>query len=185
MILKNVKHRLRLALTNARVALRHDVLIEKGVTIKYDETLDFGARVTLQSGVYLYGSRTMVLGEGGVTIGDYTHLGPGVVVTSQYGDATAPMETASPTVKTAPVRIGRGSWIGSRAVIMPGATIGDRTVVAPGSVVYGRFGDGLTLSGNPARPVRPVRPRGPQSPAPQPNLVSAEGAATVTGSSPQ
>lgn len=175
MILKNVRHRVRLALTNVIVAAESDVLIEKGVTIKYHESIDFGAHVTLQSGVYLYGSRTghrlsighhvvlaacsMVLGEGGVTIGDYTHIGPGVVVTSQYGDATGPMITASPKLKTAPIHVGRGAWIGSRSVLMPGASLGDRAVVAPGSVVYGRFGSGVTLSGNPARPVRPIRPR--------------------------
>jgi acetyltransferase-like isoleucine patch superfamily enzyme len=175
MLLKNVRHRAKLALTNLRVALRHDVLLEKGVTIKYAESLSFGPHVTLQSGAYLYGSRSgrevhvgghvvvaasaMVLGEGGVSIGDYTHLGPGVVVTSQYGDATGPMETPTPTLKTAPISIGRGCWIGSRSVIMPGARLGDRCVVAPGSVVYGTFPEGTTLSGNPARPVPPVRAR--------------------------
>lgn len=175
MILKNIRHALRLALATVKVAMRHDVLLEKGVTLKYVEALRFGVHVTLQSGAYLYGSRSgnlvvvgdhvviaagsMVLGEGGVEIGAFTHLGPGVVVTSQYGDATMPMATPSPVLKTAPVRIGRGSWIGSRSVIMPGATLGERCVVAPGSVVYGRFADGATISGNPARAIRPLRAR--------------------------
>jgi acetyltransferase-like isoleucine patch superfamily enzyme len=174
-LLKNLRHALRLAWSNLRVAARHDVLLEKGVTLKYVETLSFGVHVTLQSSVYLYGSRrgaavvlgdhvvvaagAMVLGEGGVVLGDYTHVGPGVVITSQYGDATSPMVTSTPAIKVAPVRVGRGTWIGSRSVIMPGVTLGDRCVVAPGSVVFGRFGDDVTLSGNPARPVRAVRPR--------------------------
>lgn len=177
MLLKNARHALKLWLTNVRVARRYDVLIEKSVTIKYEDTISFGEHVTLQSGAYLYGSRTgqevrlghhvviaasaMILGEGGVSIGDYTHVGPGAVLTSQYGDAAGPMITAAPTIKTAPIRVGRGSWIGSGAVLMPGATLGERSVVAPGSVVYGRFGDGVTLSGNPARPMRPVRGRDP------------------------
>lgn len=173
MLLKNLRHAWKLALANLRVMARADVLVEKGVTIKYDETLDFGAHVTLQSGAYLYGSRTgkrvslgdhvvvaanaMVLGEGGVTIGAFTHLGPGAVITSQYGDARAPMATATPRVKTRPVRIGRGSWIGSRAVIMPGAVLGDECVVAPGSVVYGVFGDRATVRGDPAREIDAAR----------------------------
>lgn len=175
MLLKNLKHAARLFLTNVAVARRWDVLIEKAVTLKHAGTIRFGEHVTLQSGAYLYGSRTgrevcighhvviaasaMVLGEGGVSIGDYTHVGPGAVLTSQYGDSTGPMITETPTIKTAPIQVGKGTWIGSRAVLMPGTSLGDRCVVAPGSVVYGRFGDGVTLSGNPARPVRPVRAR--------------------------
>jgi acetyltransferase-like isoleucine patch superfamily enzyme len=172
---KNVRHALRLFAANVRAAWRWDVLLEKGVTLKYLDSLSFGPHVTLQSGAYLYGSRAgrpvrvgghvvvaagaMVLGEGGVSIGDFTHLGPGVVITSQYGDATGPMETEAPAIKTEAVHVGRGCWLGSRAVLMPGASLGDRCVVAPGSVVYGRHGDDTTLAGNPARPVRPIRAR--------------------------
>jgi acetyltransferase-like isoleucine patch superfamily enzyme len=166
---KNLRHRLKLALTNARVAARHDVLIEKAVTIKYPDALRFGRHVTLQSGSYLYGSRagrelflgdfvvlgscSMVLGEGGVSVGASTHLGPHVVVTSQYGDSQSDMTAPTATLRTAPVTIGEGCWIGSGAVIMPGATLGRRCIVSPGSVVYGRWGDDVTLSGQPARPV--------------------------------
>jgi acetyltransferase-like isoleucine patch superfamily enzyme len=164
---KNVRHRLRLAWQNLQIAARYDVLLEPGVTLKYIDTITFGIHTTVQSGAYIYGSRkgasvsfgdhvvvaagAIVLGEGGVTVGEFTHLGPHVVVTSQYGDSTAEMLTASPTVRTDPVHIGRGSWIGSGAVVMPGARLGDRCVVAPGSVVYGRWPDDTKLAGNPAR----------------------------------
>lgn len=168
MIFKNVKHRLKLALTNVRVAARWDVLIEKNVTIKYWETLSFGDHCTLQSGVYVYGSRggnrvefdhhvvvaagSTILGEGGCSFGAYTHLGPGVVVTSQYGDSSSEMSTAAPAVKTLPIRIGAGCWIGSGSVIMPGTDLGDNCIVAPSSVVYGKWPPKTKLSGNPARP---------------------------------
>jgi acetyltransferase-like isoleucine patch superfamily enzyme len=166
-ILKNVKHRLELALTNVRVAARWDVLIEKNVTIKYWKTLSFGEHCTLQSGVYVYGSRSgnrvefdhhvvvaagsTILGEGGCSFGAFTHLGPGVVVTSQYGDSDSEMSTAAPTVKTLPIRIGAGCWIGSSSVIMPGTDLGDNCIVAPSSVVYGKWPAKTKLSGNPAR----------------------------------
>jgi acetyltransferase-like isoleucine patch superfamily enzyme len=170
MIWKNVRHALKLAATHWKVAARWDVLLERGVTLKYAETFSFGEHCTLQSGVYVYGSRTgkpcvfghhvvlaagaIVLGEGGFSLGAYTHLGPGVVLTTQYGDSRGPMATASPHVKTAPVRVGEGCWVGSGSVLMPGVTLGDECVVAPGSVVFGHWGDRVTLSGNPARPVR-------------------------------
>jgi acetyltransferase-like isoleucine patch superfamily enzyme len=167
MIGKNIVHRVKLALTNLQVMARADVLIERNVTIKYPGHIEFGAHVTLQSGVYLYGSRTgrrvrlgdgvgraanvMGLGEGGVDLGDHTHLGPGVVCTTQYGDSRGEMATGSPGIKTLPISVGRGCWIGSGAVLMPGTKLGDGSVVAPNSVVYGSFGAGVKLSGSPAR----------------------------------
>jgi acetyltransferase-like isoleucine patch superfamily enzyme len=169
-ILKNVKHHLKLWWSELKLISRHDVLIERGVTVKYADNIVFGSRCTLQSGTYLYGSRSgkavtvgshvvfaacsMVLGEGGVEIGDFTHLGPHVVVTSQYGDSRTPSMTERPTVKTDPVRIGKGCWIGSGTVVMPGTSLGDRCIVAPLSVVYGHWADGVTLAGNPARRVK-------------------------------
>ncbi len=204
MIWKNVRHRLKLAWTNVRVAAAWDVLLEKGVTIKYAASLSFGAHCTLQSGAYLYGSRrgkrvilgdgvvvaagAMLLGEGGCTIGDHTHLGPRVVVTTQYGDRRGEMVTDAPTVKTAAITIGRGCWIGSGSVVMPGAALGDRCVVAPGSVVYGRWPNEATLAGNPARrvktPDRPARADGRTGGSTEPAIGDgvAEGVARLVAS---
>jgi acetyltransferase-like isoleucine patch superfamily enzyme len=166
-ILKNIRQWARLQWNLWNLALRHDVLIERAVTIKYWRSIRFGEKCTVQSAAYLYGSRgghevaigdhvvishgCMVLGEGGVALGDYTHLGPQVVVTTQYGDSGAEMCTPDPVRKYAPVRMGRGCWIGAGSVIMPGTVLGERCVVAPNSVVYGAWGDGVTLAGNPAR----------------------------------
>lgn len=167
MIGKNLRHALKIWVTKAQIAARFDVLLEPAVVIKHAASLSFGRKCTLQAGSYVYGSRSgaevvfgdwvvvaagaMVLGEGGVRIGDGTHLGPHVVVTSQYGDPRGERITDSPTVKTRPIVIGRGCWIGSGAVIMPGVVLGDRCTVAPGSVVYGRFPDDSTIAGNPGR----------------------------------
>jgi serine acetyltransferase len=54
----------------------------------------------------------------------------------------------------APVRIGDGSWIGTRAVILPGVTIGRRVLVAAGAVVARDVPDDSLVAGNPARVVR-------------------------------
>lgn len=167
MILKNALHRLKLFRNNLRLSWRHDVLIEKAVTVKYPDTLDFGAKCTLQSNVYIYGSKTgrkssigshvvigsgcMLFGEGGITIGDSTHLGPNVVATTQYGDSASDLLAEIPTLKVEEIRIGKGCWIGSGSIIMPGTVLGDRCIVAPNSVVYGTWQDGVKLMGNPAR----------------------------------
>jgi acetyltransferase-like isoleucine patch superfamily enzyme len=167
MILKNVVHRVRLSLNNLALLWRYDVLIERGVTTKYVGSIEFGRHTTVQSGSYIYGSRfghpvrfgdytalgpgVVVLGDGGVELGEYSHLGPRVVITTQYGDSRAERLTPVARLKYAPVRIGRGNWIGSGSVIMPGTVLGDCCVVAPNSVVFGRWPEGTHLAGSPAR----------------------------------
>lgn len=168
MIRKNLLHRLRLFWQVAVLIRRFDVLIEKAVTVKYVESMRIGCHCTLQSGVYLYGSRSgkevtignyvaigggsMLLGEGGLTIGDFTHLGPRVVITTQYGNSDAERMQPHAALKYAHVTLGRGCWIGAGSVIMPGSTLGDGCIVTPNSVVFGMWRAGTVLSGNPARP---------------------------------
>ena len=54
----------------------------------------------------------------------------------------------------APVRIGDGSWLGARSMVLPGVTIGKRVLVAAGSVVTRDVPDDVLVAGNPARVVR-------------------------------
>lgn len=55
---------------------------------------------------------------------------------------------------TAPVFIGHDSWIGARAIILPGITIGNYCVVAAGSVVTKDIPDYTVVAGIPARPIK-------------------------------
>jgi len=167
MILKSLRHRIKLELQLLKLMYRYDVLIEKAVTVKYVDSMVFGVHCTLQSGVYVYGSKSgnqvyfgdhvavsgggILLGEGGLYLDDFIHLGPRVVVTSQYGDSNSEMCQPDAVLKYAPVKMGKGCWIGSGSVVMPGTTLGDRCIVAPNSVVFGHWGDDTMLAGNPAR----------------------------------
>jgi hypothetical protein len=49
------------------------------------------------------------------------------------------------------VRLLRDTFIGERAIILPGVTIGPRAMVAAGSLVSRDVGPGVLVSGNPAR----------------------------------
>lgn len=168
MIFKSIKHRIKLLINEVKILNKFDVLIEKGVTMKYVDSIVFGKKCTLQSGVYVYGSRTeksvtfgnnvvigmngVILGEGGVHIGDGTHFGPNVVLTTQYGDRNNIDPSQEQTIlKYKSVKLGKGAWIGAGSIIMPGTILGDNCGVAPNSVVYGIWKDNVYLSGNPAR----------------------------------
>jgi len=48
-------------------------------------------------------------------------------------------------------RIGRGCYVGPRAIVMPGVTIGDGAVVSAGSVVTKDVPANVSVGGNPAR----------------------------------
>jgi acetyltransferase-like isoleucine patch superfamily enzyme len=110
--------------------------------------------------------RTLLAGWGRIRIGDDVFINSGSVIFALrevvIEDAVAisnevyicdsdshGLEGRDPV--DAPVRIGRGSWIGARAMILPGITVGSRVMVAAGSVVTRDIPDDSLVAGNPAR----------------------------------
>ena len=57
-------------------------------------------------------------------------------------------------LEAAPVNIGKGCWIGEKAVILPGVTLGDKCIVAAGAVVNKSFPPYTLLGGVPARALK-------------------------------
>jgi len=84
----------------------------------------------------------------GISIGDFTNLGPQVGLISANHD---PVDNAR-SVAAAPLQIGRFCWLGMGAVVLPGVTLGDFTIVGAGAVVTRSFPAGYcVVAGNPAR----------------------------------
>lgn len=52
------------------------------------------------------------------------------------------------------VNIGDGTWIGEKAVIMPGVSLGRNCIVGAGSIVTKSFGDECIIAGNPAKVIK-------------------------------
>lgn len=115
--------------------------------------------------------QTLISGWGQISIGDRVFINCGTVVLSvlevTIGDDVALanevyiMDSNSHGVEgkphvEAPVHIGDGTWVGARAMILPGVTIGKRVVVAAGAVVTRDVPDDVLVAGNPARVVRPL-----------------------------
>ena len=87
----------------------------------------------------------------GVSIGDYTNIGPNVGVVSSNHDFVNNAEH----VKVEPIIIGRFCWMGMGAVILPGVQLADFTIVGAGAVVTKSFLQGYcVIAGNPARIIK-------------------------------
>ncbi|HVS95284.1 MAG TPA: acyltransferase [Puia sp.] len=91
-----------------------------------------------------------IQGKGGISIGDYTQVGPNVVIVSANHD---PYDSRKHV--PARVTIGKYCWLGAGAKIMPGVELGDWTIVGAGAVVTRSFPGGYCiLGGVPARQIK-------------------------------
>jgi maltose O-acetyltransferase len=127
--------------------------------------MQIGAGVTIRSGCRIRYGRLSV-GRGcyvnfGVTFDDTASIllednvviaFESVIVTGSHelGDGRRRAGSALP----APVRIGSGSWLGARVIVLPGVTIGPGCVIAAGSVVASECAEHVLYAGTPARRLR-------------------------------
>lgn len=98
-----------------------------------------------------WGSIIDCLGQ--ITIGDYVFFGHQVMILTGSHDVGLFNKARQDAVTARPVTIGKGAWIGSRAMILPGITIGAHAVVGAGSVVTKDVEAFQVVVGNPARPI--------------------------------
>jgi acetyltransferase-like isoleucine patch superfamily enzyme len=113
------------------------------------DRIELGDRVGFNYGCY-------VNGYGGLTIGDDCMFGPYVMIHTanhELGDPTQP-PTGHGWRDDGPLAIGRNSWVGMGACVLPGVTIGEGCVVGAGSVVADDLPPFTVAVGNPARVVR-------------------------------
>lgn len=59
-------------------------------------------------------------------------------------------------MRTLPVTVGNGAWIGAGAILLPGCTVGGGAVVAAGAVVRGHLEADTVYGGVPAKALGPV-----------------------------
>jgi maltose O-acetyltransferase len=107
------------------------------------------------------GERTYVSGPLHVDLGAEVSIGRGVrfghdVMLLTFDHDIGPAEYRCGRLLAAPIRIGDGVWIGSRATVLPGVSIGDGAVVAAGAVVTRDVAPNSLVAGVPARFVRDI-----------------------------
>jgi len=92
-------------------------------------------------------------GDGEIEIGADCLIGPHVMILTSIHDVGAHGQVARETSHR-PVRIGRGCWLGARAIVLPGVTIGAGAIIAAGAVVTNDCEPGGLYGGVPAKRIR-------------------------------
>jgi len=148
------------------VTLAHGVALSRGLHHGVRGRIRLGARVELGTGAVLdahggsieidddchVGPYCVIYGHGGVSIGASALIAPGCLLMSSGHTIPAMDELIrhQPN-RTAPIVIGRDTWLGAGAVVLPGVTIGTGAVIAAGAVVSRDVPDGVLVAGVPAR----------------------------------
>lgn len=110
-----------------------------------DAVLELGPRVGVSGAVLVAGSQ-IVVGEG-------TILGSGsMILDNDFHFPEGEFDWGYDCARGAkPIRIGRGCFIGARAIILKGVTIGDRAIIGAGAIVTRDVPAGHRAAGNPAQ----------------------------------
>jgi acetyltransferase-like isoleucine patch superfamily enzyme len=101
-----------------------------------------GNRVFINHGV-------SITSRASVTIEDEAGLAQDVLVLDNSGH-----EIEGNGVVAKRIVVGKGAWIGLRAIILPGVRVGQRSIVAAGAVVTTDVLPETLVAGNPARAIR-------------------------------
>lgn len=111
--------------------------------LKIGKGVNIGDRFScLCTDLITIGDRTLIAGD--VFISSENH-GMEIDKFSSYGD--------TPLISK-PVSIGKGCWIGEKAIILPGVHLGDRCIVGAGAIVTKSFPDRVIIGGNPAKIIK-------------------------------
>jgi acetyltransferase-like isoleucine patch superfamily enzyme len=125
-------------------------LISGGCTLWSGVRLEVGPGATLSIGKGSYLNRnTLVVCHQAVEIDEHCTISWDVVIMDTHQHERAGLRSLP-----GPVRIGRGVWIGCRAIILPGVTIGEGAVIGAGAVVTKDIPPNAVAAGQPARVIR-------------------------------
>jgi maltose O-acetyltransferase len=107
-----------------------------GCRIHGRPTITGAMHARLGANVHL-GTGAFIRAEGGLSIGDNTHISRNLVLYTINHDYAGERLPYDERMRERPVVIGRNVWIGMNVCIAPGTTIGDGAIVGMGTVVFG------------------------------------------------
>lgn len=110
--------------------------------------------VNIAKDVRIYGNVSWGTEPWIITIGDGCHITNDVTFVTHDG-ATLLFRDHTPDLEiTAPIKLGKRVYIGTRAMIMPGVEIGDDCIIAAGAIVTRDIPSGSVAAGIPAKVIK-------------------------------
>lgn len=124
----------------------NNLQISKDVRINGTSNLEFGDDVFLSGGSWIMASELVTLGDG-VMLGPYS-----VLITGNHTKESGSYRFGKPD--RSPIRIGKGSWIGSHSTVTKGIKIGSGCLLAANSVATKNIPDDSIAGGVPAKVIK-------------------------------
>lgn len=126
----------------------------KGSRCKFGFTNTHPENVTVGESVEL--NNTTLVSHGKIVIEDHVSFGYGCQVLASTHDFTLRGKARQDTILPLAVRIGRGAFIASGAILAGNITVGENAVVAAGAVVTRDVPANALVGGVPAKVIRTI-----------------------------
>lgn len=141
-----------------RIAVGDDVLVlrdawiaaERDAWERPEPAIVIGDHVAINTGVTITAAERVVIEDGVLMAANVTIIDCDHTMCGKLNPAYNPLVTA-------PIRVGRGTWLGQNAVVLKGATIGEGCVIGANAVVRGEIPPHSVAVGAPARVVGHTR----------------------------
>jgi acetyltransferase-like isoleucine patch superfamily enzyme len=127
------------------------LLVQPSAWQRHAPVLSIGSRVGIRPYCVISAAESITI-EDDVMIGSFTS-----VIDNDHTFSLGQPNVMHNPVVTAPIRIGRGSWLGERVAVLRGTSIGRCCIVGTNSVVSGEIPDYSIVVGFPARVVGKVQ----------------------------
>jgi len=141
------------------IDIGQNVLVLRGCWLAVERSAWEGDRAVMQLGDHV-GVRVYCTLSAAreVVLEDHVVLGASVtVIDSDHTWESGAASVVDSPLRSAPVRIGRGTWVGDRAAVLSGSDVGEQCIIGTNSVVKGRIPDHSIAVGAPARVVGSTR----------------------------
>ena len=104
-----------------------------------------------------FSNNVSIIAMKSVEIGEGCLIGDLVSIMDADGHGIAPSERRDGNAnKSAPVKLERNVWLGSRVIILKGVTIGENSIIAPGAVVTSSIPSNCVAGGVPAKVIKTI-----------------------------
>jgi acetyltransferase-like isoleucine patch superfamily enzyme len=134
---------------NGRSKISPSVFLGDEAYVKEGTTLDAcGGYIRIDRGSTI-AQNCLLLGMGGISLGEYVMVGPGtVIISGNHRHSTAtPVPFSLQGSRGKGITIGNNVWIGGGAIVLDGVSIGSNCVVGAGAVISRSVCDGAIVTG--------------------------------------